>query len=93
MTEFTDHQRNVFCVFSGDGVNRLRQYLNDAPQELYDADGTMFDDRELDADGGDNNTGAGGNVAAMMQVTAINDDDEDMDEGEETSQYGLEGEN
>ncbi len=67
--------------------------MNDAPQELYDADGTMFDDREVDADGADNNHAVGGNVAAMMQVTAINDDDEDMDEGEETSQYGLEGEN
>lgn len=53
----------------------------------------MFDDREVDAVGVDNNTGPGGNVAAMMQVTAINDDDDDMDEGEETSQYGLEGEN
>ena len=26
--EFTDHQRHVFCVFSGDGVNKLRDYLN-----------------------------------------------------------------
>ena len=83
----------MFCVFSGEGVNRLRQYLNEAPQELYDADGTMFDDREADGDGGGNTAGPGGNVAAMMQVTAINDDDDDMDEGEETSQYGLEGEN
>ena len=74
-------------------MNRLRQYLNDAPQEIYDADGTMFDDREADADRSSNTASAGGNVAALMQVTAINDDDEAMDEGEETSQYGLEGEN
>ncbi|TKA80956.1 SCF E3 ubiquitin ligase complex F-box protein grrA [Cryomyces minteri] len=26
--EFNDHQRDVFCVFSGNGVNRLREYLN-----------------------------------------------------------------
>jgi F-box and leucine-rich repeat protein GRR1 len=27
-TEFNDHQRDVFCVFSGTGVSRLRNYLN-----------------------------------------------------------------
>lgn len=27
--EFTDHQRQVFCVFSGQGVYNLRRYLND----------------------------------------------------------------
>ena len=26
--EFNDHQRDVFCVFSGNGVGRLREYLN-----------------------------------------------------------------
>ena len=26
--EFNDHQRDVFCVFSGTGVGRLREYLN-----------------------------------------------------------------
>lgn len=26
--EFNDHQREVFCVFSGTGVARLREYLN-----------------------------------------------------------------
>ena len=30
--EFTAHQRTVFCVFSGNGVNRLRQYLDEAPE-------------------------------------------------------------
>lgn len=28
LAEFTDHQRNVFCVFSGQGVVGLRRYLN-----------------------------------------------------------------
>ncbi|KAL1297068.1 hypothetical protein AAFC00_004655 [Neodothiora populina] len=27
-SEFNDHQREVFCVFSGTGVARLREYLN-----------------------------------------------------------------
>ncbi|KAJ0161758.1 SCF E3 ubiquitin ligase complex F-box protein grrA [Colletotrichum tanaceti] len=30
--EFTDHQRNVFCVFSGAGVSRLREYLNSSAE-------------------------------------------------------------
>ena len=34
--EFTDHQRHVFCVFSGDGVNKLRDYLNNHSASLYD---------------------------------------------------------
>lgn len=28
--EFNDHQRDVFCVFSGHGVSRLRDHLNDS---------------------------------------------------------------
>lgn len=27
--EFNEHQRDVFCVFSGNGVARLRQFLNE----------------------------------------------------------------
>lgn len=27
--EFNEHQRDVFCVFSGTGVARLREFLND----------------------------------------------------------------
>lgn len=27
--EFNEHQRDVFCVFSGNGVSRLRDFLND----------------------------------------------------------------
>ncbi|TQV91550.1 ubiquitin ligase complex F-box protein GRR1 [Cordyceps javanica] len=30
--EFTNHQRNVFCVFSGNQVSRFRDHLNTAPQ-------------------------------------------------------------
>lgn len=31
LSEFTDHQRNVFCVFSGQGVINLRGHLNKDP--------------------------------------------------------------
>ncbi|KAL4933689.1 uncharacterized protein BDV17DRAFT_278853 [Aspergillus undulatus] len=52
--EFTRQQREVFCVFSGEGVNNLRDYLNkeSAPQrDLNEA--TMYDDdEELDEDEG-----------------------------------------
>ncbi|ROT34524.1 SCF E3 ubiquitin ligase complex F-box protein grrA [Sodiomyces alkalinus F11] len=30
--EFTEHQRGVFCVFSGTGVSKLREYLHTAPE-------------------------------------------------------------
>lgn len=70
--EFTDHQRTVFCVFSGEKVNLLRKHLNDA-SEHYGEDGTMFDDRgEIDE-----NDAA---VATLMNATGINDDDDEMDE-------------
>jgi len=32
VVEFTEHQRSVFCVFSGNGVSRLREHLNSAPE-------------------------------------------------------------
>lgn len=39
--EFTDHQREVFCVFSGLGVQRLRSYLN-----VDSHSHTMYNDSE-----------------------------------------------
>ncbi|KAK2738187.1 SCF ubiquitin ligase complex subunit [Myotisia sp. PD_48] len=48
--EFTAQQRNVFCVFSGDGVRRLRDFLNNSSLPGNDP-GTMYDDgEELDDD-------------------------------------------
>ena len=87
-TEFTEHQRTVFCVFSGEGVNRLRQYLNTQP-DIYDTpEGTMYDDREVEDIDNDQQ------VAGLMHATGLNDDDDDMDEadGGEGSQYELEAE-
>ncbi|KAF6807112.1 F-box and leucine-rich repeat protein grr1 [Colletotrichum sojae] len=42
--EFTDHQRGVFCVFSGAGVSKLREYLNASPEyeALRDSPGPRF---------------------------------------------------
>ena len=84
--EFTEHQRNVFCVFSGDGVNRLRDFLNDGPQQVYDNDGTMFDDREGEEGETDQQ------MVGLMHATGI-DDGDDMDDEVDTgegSQYGGE---
>ncbi|KAL8709159.1 MAG: hypothetical protein Q9220_006039 [cf. Caloplaca sp. 1 TL-2023] len=87
--EFTDHQRNMFCVFSGPGVNKLRDYLNNEdPAAIYDTEGTMYDDRE--GEDGD----ADQQVTGMMNATGLGVDDEDMndeDEAGEGSQDGVEG--
>ncbi len=32
--EFNNHQRNVFCVFSGEGVKGLRHYLNQEQRRI-----------------------------------------------------------
>ena len=71
-------------MFSGDGVNRLRNYLNDDAANIYDADGTMFDDREL-IDGENDQQ-----VASLMHMAGINDDDDADDDAEagDGSDYG-----
>lgn len=94
VAEFTEHQRTVFCVFSGEGVGRLRKYLNDAIEDKFDPETTMYDDHEAEAEAdGDMDTDQ--TVAGLMNATGINDaDDEDMDEADagEGSQYGMDGE-
>jgi len=56
--EFNDHQRDVFCVFSGGGVARLREYLNDQKRQAVAAGSVTPSvesdtgiDLDLDADG------------------------------------------
>lgn len=73
-------------MFSGDGVNRLRNYLN-TKTDIYD-EGTMYDDREAEEVDNDQQ------VAGLMHAAVLNDDDDDMDEvdGGDGSQYELEGE-
>jgi len=46
--EFNDHQRDVFCVFSGGGVARLREYLNDQKRQAV-APGSVTPSVESDA--------------------------------------------
>lgn len=96
--EFTEHQRTMFCVFSGPGVNRLREYLNsDAPATIYAPEGTMYDDRVAritDDDGEAEYSDDDQQVTGMMNATGLGvDDDDDMndeDEAGEGSQYGAE---
>lgn len=86
--EFTDHQRNVFCVFSGDGVNRLRKYLNEGPVATYEPEGTMFDDQDGEAEADQTVQ-----MAGMMNATGLGPDDEDMEDEVDVgdgSQYGGE---
>ncbi|KAF7589447.1 SCF ubiquitin ligase complex subunit [Aspergillus hancockii] len=67
--EFTHQQREVFCVFSGDGVKQLRDHLNRTTSPVREmTEATMYDDdEELDEDEGQ--------VTGLMHATAINDDD------------------
>lgn len=86
--EFTDHQRNVFCVFSGDGVNRLRKYLNEDPVATYEPEGIMFDDQDGEAEADQTVQ-----MAGMMNATGLGPDDEDMEDDVDVgdgSQYGGE---
>ncbi|KAK8246315.1 hypothetical protein IWZ00DRAFT_521413 [Phyllosticta capitalensis] len=76
--EFNEHQRDVFCVFSGNGVTRLRDHLNqEETNQPYETDGTMYDDRD-DADAINVNQ----QLPAMMGATALGEEmDEDLNEG------------
>ncbi|KAL1884901.1 SCF ubiquitin ligase complex subunit [Paecilomyces lecythidis] len=69
--EFTQQQREVFCVFSGEGVSRLRDFLNRSVAPFHeDGEATMYDDdEELDEEEGQ--------VTGLMNATAINDEEDD----------------
>lgn len=87
IAEFTEHQRTMFCVFSGPKINQLRDYLNNEDRtSLYDTEGTMYDDREAE------DAEADQQVTGMMHATGLGgaDDDgmNDEDEVGEGSQYG-----
>jgi F-box and leucine-rich repeat protein GRR1 len=76
--EFTEHQRNVFCVFSGKGVNDLRTYLNKNGVE-DDFDSEAREDAEDDQ-----------TMTGLMGATALNGD-EDADGDEELDADGDDG--
>ena len=74
----------MFCVFSGEGVTKLRDYLN-AQRMQYDTEGTMYDDAEEEQDGDDQQ------VVGLMNATGINDDDEEMGEDGDGDDEGVGG--
>ncbi|KAJ4304690.1 SCF ubiquitin ligase complex subunit [Kalmusia sp. IMI 367209] len=77
--EFNEHQRDVFCVFSGVGVQRLRNYLNTDTAYRRNPvfeDGTGFDD-----EAGDHEMMV--NVTAQANGMGIEDMDEDFGDGSE----------
>lgn len=83
--EFTQQQRDVFCVFSGEGVSALRDFLNRTmvPYRLETEDGTMYDDSdELDE--------AEGQMTGLMHAAVINDEDDSeiMDGGTPAAPLG-----
>lgn len=72
-SEFTQHQRDVFCVFSGQGVNGLRDHLNRIPEAGFS---TNDDD--------DDQT-----MTGMMGALNAGDDDADGDEELEDVEGGV----
>lgn len=97
--EFNEHQRDVFCVFSGIGVQRLRGFLNTNGQHEerdeqigygdHDGSGTMFNEGEDETQGG---VGLGVlNATAQVEGMAIDEmgDNEDEDGGGDSEMLGL----
>lgn len=72
--EFTDHQRTVFCVFSGKGVNDLRTYLNQQNYEMGDG----LEPRTVNEVDDDDQT-----MTGMMETTNLNADEDADGDGEE----------
>jgi hypothetical protein len=78
--EFNEEQRQVFCVFSGDGVNKLRDFLNSrATHHTIEESAVMFDDQDGDVE-----------VVDMMQNTAL--DEEGFDDWTMVSIHGTKDE-
>ncbi|KAI6601064.1 hypothetical protein MCOR04_002175 [Pyricularia oryzae] len=81
--EFTENQRNVFCVFSGQGVVSLRRYLNT----------NLFDDfhdrpaRRHSVPGGGVHTHPPGQVADLHATLDASFDDQEPDTVEDDAAY------
>ena len=67
----------MFCVFSGDGVNLLRKYLNEEGAHSYDGEITMFDEGDLIGTGDDADPDG---LMGLMQSTVLDNDDGDGDD-------------
>ena len=97
--EFNNHQRNVFCVFSGAGIGRLREYLNQVPvHRPYEDNYTMYnedrDENDVTEDNvstdtlmNDENTAQQQvtGVTGLMGATAIEETDEDLGDDSEVT--------
>jgi F-box and leucine-rich repeat protein GRR1 len=87
-SEFTPHQREVFCVFWGQGVIGLRRYLN---TEERTHRGLEFDDDEVTLTGDDDNQ----TMTGMMSATALNgaedetEADEELDDADDSQLGGA----
>ena len=68
-------QRDVFCVFSGDGVSRLRDYLNFEAEKARTARPGEVDDDEISIEDDNENGGVvvtvGGHPTAGMPVVVV----------------------
>ncbi|EDO04755.1 hypothetical protein SS1G_07238 [Sclerotinia sclerotiorum 1980 UF-70] len=80
--EFNEHQRNVFCVFSGPGVNGLRNFLvrDERPISNEDEDDIVIDQgihASTIPDADDDRT-----MTGMMNATGLNNEENDADDDE-----------
>ncbi|KAI9848659.1 MAG: SCF ubiquitin ligase complex subunit [Thelocarpon superellum] len=82
--EFTEHQRDVFCVFSGPGVVALREHFNRKAYQ-HDVEGynALYET-------GDETAEEEQQVAGMMGATAIGGDEMDEEFGEDSEVGGEE---
>lgn len=81
IVEFNDQQRQVFCVFSGDGVDQLREHLNKIEAPRRDS----MDSRLTD--GAD--TESGQTISGLLQISALNDNDNDVIDFEDWDMEGM----
>ncbi|KAK4508121.1 hypothetical protein PRZ48_001859 [Zasmidium cellare] len=68
--EFNEHQRDVFCVFSGTGVARLRDFLNEqkAHQAANMTPSVQSESGSIDVDIDDNNPDSDGSNTPVVNV-------------------------
>ncbi|EGP87640.1 unnamed protein product [Zymoseptoria tritici ST99CH_1A5] len=70
--EFNEHQRDVFCVFSGNGVARLRDFLNEQKHHAANSGSvtsSVVDDSDMiDADMDDQNPDSDGSNTPVVNV-------------------------
>ena len=83
--EFNEHQRDVFCVFSGVGVQRLRAFLNTNGQNEDRGSSYGENDRTMYHEGEEPDVIL--NVTAQANGMAIDEIDDDF--GNDSEMMGL----